>query len=53
MAKRITLPLAARPVNSPMSISARYCKAGGVRAAFIARPARNYAKFGGLETLQK
>jgi hypothetical protein len=53
MAKRITLPLAARPVNGPMSISALYCKAGGVRAAFIARSARNYAKFGGLQTLQK
>jgi hypothetical protein len=31
-----------------MSISALYCKAGGVRAAFIARPAQNYAQFGGL-----
>jgi hypothetical protein len=53
MAKRIRLPLAARPVNRPMSISALYCKAGGVRAAFMARSVRNYAKFGGLQTLQK
>jgi hypothetical protein len=44
MAKRITLPLAARPANGPMSISALYCKAGNVRA-FTARTARNYAKF--------
>jgi hypothetical protein len=36
-----------------MSISALYCKAGGVRVAFIAGPTRNYAKFGWLETLQK
>jgi hypothetical protein len=33
MAKRTTLALAARPVDGPMSISALYCKAGGVRAA--------------------
>jgi hypothetical protein len=53
MAKRITLPLAAHPVSGPMSISALYCKVGGARVAFIARSTRNYAKFGGLQTLQK
>jgi hypothetical protein len=44
---------AARLVHGPMSISALNCKAGVVRAAFIARPTRNYAKFGLLQTLQK
>jgi hypothetical protein len=41
------------PVNGPMSTSSLYCKTGGVRAAFIVRSARNYAEFGGLQTLQK
>jgi hypothetical protein len=51
MANGITLPLVVRPANGPMSISAFHCKAGDIRA-FIAHPARNHAKFGGLQTLQ-
>lgn len=51
--QRIALPLAARPVNGPMSISALYCTTDGVRAAGFARSARDYAKVGCLQTRQK
>lgn len=52
MDQRNQVAAAARPVNDPMSISALHCKAGGVKAAFIARSAKNYAKVCRLQTLK-
>jgi hypothetical protein len=50
--KKNHVAAAACLVKGLMPISALYCKVGGVRAALIVRPTRNYAKFGRLQALQ-